>query len=65
MKLGKKSLFHIGTGVDIRPQKRSRKITAIIQIRNPNFIFYRIILFLWKIELLKTAIYNKILSNDM
>ena len=29
----KKSLFHIGTGSDIRPQKRSRKITV------PSFIF--------------------------
>jgi hypothetical protein len=26
-KLGKKEPFHIGTGADIRPQKRSRKIT--------------------------------------
>jgi len=30
MKLGKKSLFHIGTGADIRPQIRSRKITVIV-----------------------------------
>jgi len=28
MKLGKKSIFHIGTEADIRPKKRSRKITA-------------------------------------
>jgi hypothetical protein len=28
MKLGKTILFHIGTGADIRPQKRIRKITV-------------------------------------
>jgi hypothetical protein len=28
MKLGRKACFHIRTGADIRPQKRSRKITA-------------------------------------
>jgi hypothetical protein len=27
MKLGRKEPFHIGTGADIRPQKRSCKIT--------------------------------------
>jgi hypothetical protein len=29
MKLGEKVFFLIGTGADIRPKKRSRKITAI------------------------------------
>jgi hypothetical protein len=35
MKLGKKSFFHIGTGADIRPKKRCRKITASNHTLNP------------------------------
>jgi hypothetical protein len=54
--LGKKSFLHIGTGVDIQPKKRSRKITGMLaenhKIKKSFFPFQLFVVHVEKVRIL-------------